>query len=106
MSIAKISKFTDSIVVNGENTIEVQIDWEDLDSETANWENELYCELGNQSLYQYLRKDTKPKTVSFTIPIDFLSEIPDSPIGTGKIMLRHLNMGNFETKESIKHFAV
>ena len=31
MSIAKISKFTDSIVVNGENTIEVQIDWEDLD---------------------------------------------------------------------------
>lgn len=105
MSIAKISKFTDSIVVNGENTIEVQIEWEDKDS--GSYENEIYCELGGKSFYKYLNRDTKPQSVSFTIPIEWLSEIPDSPLGTGKIRLQITNMATYEPEyETIKNFTV
>ena len=103
MSIATISKFTDSILVNGENTIQVQLEWE----EAAGYDSEIWCELGSKSLYKYLRSDLKPETVSFTIPVEWLSEIPDSSIGTGKIRVQSMNMSTTEFEYiDIKKFTV
>ena len=82
---AHIDKFTSDIVVNGKNKIDVYITFTDVKS--GNYESELYVEFGSKYLYKYLVSPSTKK-VSFVIPVDWVDEIPNSPIGTGKIRLQ------------------
>lgn len=101
---AHINKFTTDIVVNGTNKIDVDITF--TDKQSGSYENELYIELGKRNFYKYF-DSTSPQTVSFTIPIDWLAQIPDSPLGTGKIRLQCVNMNTGEMEyEEAKNFTV
>ena len=101
---AHISKFTSDIVVNGKNKIDVSITF--TDKKSGDYDSEIYIELGKRYFYKYFTS-TSPQTVSFTIPVDWLSEIPDSSKGTGKIKLQCININTAKTEyEEIKNFTV
>ena len=101
---AHISNYTTSIVVNGVNHINVGITF--TNKQSGNYDSEVFCEFGGKSFYKYLA-DTTTQTISFTIPVEWLSEIPDSNIGTGRIRLQCVNMGNSKVEyEEVKFFTV
>lgn len=101
---AHISDYTKSISVDGKNQISVSVTF--TDKKSGSYDNELYIEFGDKYFYKYL-SDTTPQTISFTIPVEWLSEIPDSDIGTGKIKLHCYNMGKFDTEyNETKPFTV
>ena len=101
---AHIDSCTKSIVVNGTNQISVNVIFTNTQSDI--YQNEIFCEFGEKSFYQLI-SDTTPQQFSFTIPVDWLNEITDSPLGTGKIELNCVNMntGKCEYTET-KNFTV
>lgn len=107
--LAKINSFTNSIVVDGKNTIEVKINYDNTGS--GDYESEVFIEFGNQYDYKYIvaNKNSPYYTdkVTFTIPVSWLGEIPDSPTGTGIIRVRTVNMMTAGIAyEDVKNFTV
>lgn len=101
---ANIKNCTASIVVNGINKIDVDITFSNNNS--GDYESEIFCEFGNARFYRYLR-DTLPQTISFTIPVDWLIQIPDSVIGIGHIKVQSVNMDTAEVVHSeTRNFTV
>ena len=91
---AKIANYTKSIVVNGKNAIEVGITYENKGS--GNYFSEMYIQFGSNHFYKALISDTNSpfytNKVTYTIPVDWLANIPDSSIGTGKIKVETIDM--------------
>lgn len=107
--LAKINSFTNSIVVDGSNTIEVKINYDNTGS--GDYESEVFIEFGNQRDYKYIVADKNSPyytdKVTFTIPVSWLEEIPDSTTGTGIIRVRTVNMMTVEIAyEDVKNFTV
>jgi hypothetical protein len=94
---AHISKFTPSIVVNGTNKIDVTVAFTNVQTGELGYENDLYIKFGDRYLYKYLdTTSSSPQTFSFTIPVDWLNEIPDKSVATGTIELTCLDVYAFE----------
>lgn len=100
---AHINSYTSSISVNGKNQISVSVKF--TDKKSGYFENEVYIEFGSKYFYKFL--GTSPETISYTIPIEWLNEIPDSVRGTGKIRVQCVNMSTAKVEyQEVKNFTV
>ena len=103
--IAKIKKFTDSVVVDGKNSIQIKLDWEQPVS--GLYETELSISFKNKTYYRHLSSEIGYiGGVTFVIPVDWLNEMPDSSVGTGEIKLTNINLDSGEIKEEKKKFTI
>ena len=102
--VAKIKSFTDSIVVNGKNAIQVQIEWTDKGS--GNYESDLTIKLGDREEYVYFSTTNLVEEFSFIIPVDWLNAIPETSIDSGTITVKNLNMNTLQEEKITKRFTV
>lgn len=111
--VAKITDYTKSISVDGKNTIEVGLTYENKGS--GYYMCELLINLGTKHLVKYIDGDTNSSyytnKVTFTIPVEWLAEIPSSPLGTGTIIVRTVDMNASDLEsavyfEDVRNFTV
>ena len=107
--IAKLKSYTKSIIVDGINGIEIQIDWEDKKS--GNYSSELTIKIGNkkETFQLYTATDGYVAGMSFMIPTDWLSEIPSLEVGTGQIVIDTYNLSSTSSApaySTTKNFTV
>lgn len=86
--IAKIGEYTKSIIVDGNNSLHIEIDWED--KKTGSYQSELYIKLREKEYYIYLYQDAgRIDVVDFQVPEDWLSAIPSLSVAKGQLIINN-----------------
>ena len=95
-----IGEYTKEILVDGKNQLKVFVSHLNL----TDYETELYIEFKGRTIYEY--SPTSAYCLYFDIPVNWLNQIPDDPLGVGYIKLRTYSKSLELLHEDVKPFTV
>lgn len=94
-----IGEWSKEILVDGKNKLKVFVSHLNL----TDYDTELIIKFGNETIYKY--NPTSAYCLYFDIPVDWLRQIPDSPLGTGTITLKTWSKSSELLHEDVKTFT-